>query len=80
MEDMITSFLINAIKNYPTASTLAAILIAFEGTAPMLEALCYKVASYTPSKADDKLFKRIFSSNIWSAAKSFARWLGKKKQ
>ena len=77
MEEAITSFLIKAIENHPTVSALAAILIAFEGTAPMLEALCYKVASYTPSKADDKLVKRIFSSNIWAAAKGFASWIGK---
>ena len=77
MEEAITSFLIKAIENYPTVSAIAAILIAFEGTAPMLEALCYKVASYTPSKADDRLVERIFSSNIWAAAKGFASWIGK---
>ena len=80
MEEFVTTFLIKAIENHPTVSTLAAVLIAFEGTAPMFEALCYKVASYTTSKADDKLFKKIFSSNIWAAAKGFAGWIGKLKR
>ena len=82
MEDLttlITSFLIGAIDKYPSVSTLAAILIAFEGVAPMLESLARKVAGYTKTKKDDELVEHIFSSNLWAAAKSIANWLHKVK-
>ena len=79
LTQMLTKFLINAMKNYPTVSSFAAILIAFEGVAPMVEALARKIVSYTKSKKDDELVERLFSSNLWAAAKFLAGWIHKTK-
>ena len=77
---MLTSFLIKAMESHPTVSSLAAVLIAFEGVAPIVESLAYKIVSYTKTKDDDRLVKQIFSSNLWSAAKAFAGWIHKVKR
>ncbi|MFK7822762.1 MAG: hypothetical protein AB8G05_01295 [Oligoflexales bacterium] len=77
---MLTTFLIKAIENHPTVSSLAAILIAFEGVAPMVEALARKIVSFTKTKKDDELVERLFSSNLWAAAKSFAGWVHRVKR
>ena len=76
---MLTTFLIKAMENHPTVSSLALVLIAFEGVAPLVESLAYKIVSYTKTEEDDRLVKKIFSSNLWSAAKAFAGWIIKVK-
>ena len=60
LASMLTSFLIKAMESHPTVSSLAAVLIAFEGVAPIVESLAYKIVSYTKTKDDDRLVKQVY--------------------